>query len=164
MGKFYLNSLPKEQRIKIIAEFYDTIDCLKKRDEIRLLFRDLLTPDEMAMLVRRIEVAILLLAGFSVREIVDNLRVGTDKVIKVRRALKRHGEGYKLAIKRLQAKRSKRRKKTRAPRSYGDPLKTTHPLYYLSPSNLLDVLEEGEEDLIEVAGRKIERKIKKKGY
>jgi len=93
MAKFYLNNLPKEQRIKMIAEFYDTIDCLSKRDEVRLFFRDLLSPDEIAMLVRRIEVAILLLAGFTIREVVDVLKVGADKVLRVRRSLGRHGGG-----------------------------------------------------------------------
>lgn len=109
MGKFYLNKVPKKERIEMIAEFYDVIDCLKNRDEIRLFFRDLLSPDEIASLVRRIQAAILLLAGFTYEEITQTLKVGKDKIANVQRSLERHGKGYGAAIKRY-----KKRKKTQA--------------------------------------------------
>lgn len=105
MGKFYLNRLPKKQRIRMIAEFYDVIDCLKNRDEIRLFFRDLLSPDEIASLVRRIQVAILLLSGFTYEEISEVLKVGKNKISNVQDSLARHGQGYRAAIKRYKKKK-----------------------------------------------------------
>lgn len=113
MGKFYLNKLPKNQRIRIISEFYDAVSCIKNRDEARLFFRDLLSPDEIAMLVRRIEVALLLRAGFTYRDIEETLGVGMDKIVSVQQSLQRHGEGYKLIIKKLRKILRKREKKTR---------------------------------------------------
>jgi len=112
MGKFYLNDLPKEERIKMVAEFYDLINYLKNRKEIRLFFRDLLSPDEIGSLVRRVQVAILLLAGFSYHEVTKTLRVGKDKVANVQKSLSLHGEGYRLAIKRYK-KREKIRTEER---------------------------------------------------
>lgn len=112
MGKFYLNKVPKKERIEMIAEFYDVINCLKNRDEIRFFFRDLLSPDEIASLVRRIQVAILLLAGFTYEEITQTLKVGKDKISNVQDSLIRHGQGYGTAIKRYK-KRKKTQKKQR---------------------------------------------------
>jgi TrpR-related protein YerC/YecD len=141
MAKFSLNKLPKEKRIQMIAEFYDVINSLKNRKEVRLFFRDLLTPDEIAMLMRRIEVAALLLAGFTYEQIMELLGVGKDKINNVQKSLVRHGEGYKIVIKRLlQLRKSKIKKlkkieKTR--HSYFENLKKDYPLYFLL-FNLID--------------------------
>jgi TrpR-related protein YerC/YecD len=79
MGRFHLNKLPKEKRIQMIVEFYDVIASLKNREEIRLFFKDLLTPDEIATLMRRIEVATLLIAGYTYDQISNILGVGREK-------------------------------------------------------------------------------------
>ena len=64
MPVFHLNDLPKEKRIQMIGEFYDTIDSLKDRVEVRSFFKSLLTPEEIATLMRRIEIAVLLSAKY----------------------------------------------------------------------------------------------------
>ena len=69
MGTFHLNDLPKKKRIQMIGEFYDMIGSLKNRAEVRLFLKDLLMPDEIATLMRRIEVAVLLNAGFTYAQI-----------------------------------------------------------------------------------------------
>ena len=70
MPVFHLNSLPKEKRIQMIGEFYDMVDSLKDRNEVRLFFKSLLTADEIATLMRRIEIAVLLSAGFKYDKII----------------------------------------------------------------------------------------------
>ena len=102
MAKFYLNQLPEKERTKLIGKFYDAINCLKTREEVRSFFRDLLSPDEIAMLVRRIEVARFLRKGITYEEIRAKLGVGKDKVTNVQKSLSRHGEGYNLMIERLE--------------------------------------------------------------
>lgn len=142
MAKFSLNDLPEEKRIQMIAEFYDTIDSLKTREEVRLFFRDLLTPDEIAMLMRRIEVATLLLGGFTYEQIESLLGVGRGKVANVQRSLGNHGEGYRVAIKRLVDKRKSRHrkimKKQEGQRSDFERMKQKYPLYFL----LFNVIDE----------------------
>ena len=64
MTTFHLNNLPKQNRIQMIGEFYDTIDSLKDRDEVRLFVKGLLTADEIANLMRRIEIAVLLSGNY----------------------------------------------------------------------------------------------------
>lgn len=146
MGKFYLNKVPKEKRIKLIAEFYDAVSCLKNREEVRLFFRDLLSPDEIAMLSRRIEVALLLRAGFTYREIGKALGVGADKILNVQRSLSIHGEGYGLVLKRLRKvlrRREKKKERIDKERISLSPLTDLKKKYsgYFLLANLFDELD-----------------------
>lgn len=149
MGRFHLNKLPKEKRIQIIGEFYEVIASLKTREEVRLFFKDLLTPDEIASLMRRIEVATLLVAGFTYEKIAKLLRVGRGKVTNVQKSLIRGGDGYKIIIKRLLESRKKRLKtqkkwlKTKIS-SFGK-LKQKYPLHFLL-FNLVDEISESLEE------------------
>lgn len=145
MAKFSLNNLPAEKRIQMLAEFYDTINSLKDRKEARLFFRDLLTPDEIAMLMRRVEVAALLLGGFTYEQIMELLGVGKDKITNVQKSLIRHGEGYRVVIKRLLNLRRSRIKKLKeiekTQRSAFEKMKQKYPLYFLL-FNLVDEIGE----------------------
>jgi len=111
MAVFNLNSLPKAKRIQMIAEFYDTINALSDRGEVRLFFKDLLTANEIATLMRRMEIAVLLSVGFTYKDIVKMIGVGTTKIASVQKALLQDGNGYQLAIERLLKNRKKRLKK-----------------------------------------------------
>jgi len=97
----------------MIAELYDVIDSLKNRQEVRLFLKDLLTGDEMASLMRRVEVAILLRENFSHQEIRELLGVSNNKINKVQKILvsEEGGRGFNLAIERLLNKRKERIKK-----------------------------------------------------
>ena len=75
MSTFHLNSLPKQNRIQMIGEFYDMVDSLKDRNEVRLFVKSLLTADEIANLMRRIEIAVLLSGNYRYKEIIKMLGV-----------------------------------------------------------------------------------------
>ena len=92
----------------MIGEFYDTIDFLKNRDEVRFFFKSLLTPEEIAMFMRRIEIAVLLSAKFTYEDISKTLGVGYSKISAVQRALQQDDNGYKIIVKRLIDNRKKR--------------------------------------------------------
>jgi TrpR-related protein YerC/YecD len=111
MGFFHLNSLPKSKRIQMIGEFYDTIDSLKDRQEVRLFFKALLTGDEIANLMRRIEIAVLLSGKFNYDQIITMIGVGRDKISAVNKSLLQDDSGYRIIIKRLIKDRKKRLKK-----------------------------------------------------
>lgn len=145
MGKFDLNKLPKEKRIQMIAEFYDVITFLKNREEVRLFLKDLLTVDEIATFMRRIEVAALLMAGYTFDQITKLLKVGRGKVSNVQRVLAKGGQGYKIVIKRLLEKRKRKlkiqKKRERALVSEFERLKQKYPLHFLL-FNLIDEISE----------------------
>lgn len=151
MPVFHLNDLPKEKRIQMIGEFYDMIDSLKDRNEVRLFIKSLLTADEIATLMRRIEIAVLLSGKFTYNQIIELLGTGVAKISSVQKALNQDDSGYKIIIKRLIENRKKRLKKIkkqdRETRSFS-PLKT---IKNFSPANrilpdLLDVVIEKFED------------------
>jgi len=158
MGRFHLNSLPKEKRIQMIGEFYDTIDSLKGRQEIRLFFKSLLTADEIAMLMRRIEIAVLLSANYNYHNIIEMLDVGSDKIASVHKSLLQDDSGYKIIVKRLIENRKARlkriKKEDRKKSSSFATLKKKYPGHFLL-NNLLDVaiekLQENDKELEEEA-------------
>ncbi|MDP2909924.1 MAG: YerC/YecD family TrpR-related protein [bacterium] len=148
MGTFNLNSLPKQNRIQMIGEFYDTINSLKDRSEVRLFFKDLLNPNEIAMLMRRLEIAVLLNAGFTYEKIIKLLGVSRIKIATVHKVLSVEGNGYKIAIERLLEDRKKRIKKEENEKT--DPLsfkaaKNKYPLHF-ALFNLIDNLGELKND------------------
>ena len=149
MAKFHLNKLPKQKRIQMIGEFYDVFSCLKNREEIRLFLKDLLTPDEIANLMRRIEVATLLTAVFTYGHIGQMLGVGKDKINNVQKSLIRNGQGYKTVVKRLLDKRKRRLKNQRKwEKTANSPFGATkqrHPVYFCL-FNLIDEISESLKD------------------
>jgi len=154
MPVFHLNDLPKGKRIQMIGEFYDTINSLKDRDEVRFFFKSLLTPDEIATLMRRVEIAVLLSAKYKYNDITRILGVGNDKISNVQRALQQDDNGYKIIVERLIENRKKRLKKEKKSNkkdlSPVDVVKKKYPAYFLLDS-LLDVaiekLEEKDKEL-----------------
>ena len=129
----------------MIAEFYDTVHSLKGRSEVRLFFRDLLMPDEIAMLMRRVEIAVLLEAGFTYDQISELLGVGKGKITNVQKSLNRHGEGYKVVIQRLLERRKskiqKAKKREKVHQSDFERMKQRYSGYFLL-LNLIDELGE----------------------
>src|SRR3989338_8673037 len=101
MTTFHLNNLPKEKRIQMIGEFYDTITHLKDRSEVRLFFKSLLSADEIATLMRRIEIAVLLSAKFTNNEIANLIGAGKSKITSVRKSFLQDDSGYKIIVKKL---------------------------------------------------------------
>src|SRR3989344_3225645 len=141
MPVFHLNGLPKSKRIQMIGEFYDTIDSLKDRGEVRLFFKDLLSADEIASLMRRVEIAVLLSARFTYSQISELLGVGSDKISRVNKCLQQDDSGYKIIVKRLIENRKNRLKRIKkekdaAASSFG-ALKKKYPGHFLL-NNLLD--------------------------
>lgn len=95
----------------MIGEFYDTVDSLKDRSEVRLFFKSLLTADEIAGLMRRIEIAVLLSAHYKYDEIIEMLGVGNGTVSSVHKSVLQDDSGYKIVVKRLIEERKNRLRK-----------------------------------------------------
>lgn len=156
MVTFHLNSLPKEKRIQMIGEFYDVIDSLKDRNEVRFFFKSLLTADEIATLMRRIEIAVLLTGGYNYRQINQMLKTGSDKISRVQKSLDQDDSGYKIIVKRLienRKRRLKRIKKQDKEAMDMSPLASAKKVYpaHFFLNNLLDAainkLEEDDSEL-----------------
>lgn len=157
MARFSLNKLPEKERIRLIGEFYDGIAALKNREEVAKVFRDIMDGDEIGNIMRRIDVAVLVLSGFTYDEIAKLLGVGKDKIRRVERKLARGGEGYRILVERLLAKRkkhkvrilqSKKRRQRRVNASEFERLKKKYPgpfLLWNIFDELSDLLEAQED-------------------
>ncbi len=136
----------------MIGEFYDMIDSLKDRNEVRLFIKSLLTPDEIAALMRRIEIAVLLAGKYTYRDIIKMLGAGKGKISSVHKNLLQDDSGYKIIVKRLIENRKKRLNKMK--KEERDMIKSSTPLGAIRkyPSarilpDLLDaVIEKFEDD------------------
>ncbi len=152
MPVFHLNDLPKQKRIQMIGEFYDMIDSLKDRNEVRLFIKSLLTADEIATLMRRIEIAVLLSGKFTYNQIIGLLGAGVAKISNVQKALIQDDSGYKIIVKRLIENRKKRLKRIK--KSEKDAVESLSPLKAIKNfssanrilPNLLDAVIEKLED------------------
>ena len=156
MARFSLNKLPREQRIQLIGEFYDVVHSLKSREEVREFFRDLLVPDEIAMFMRRIEIAALLSAGFSSQKIQELTGTGMATVTTIRKKLQRgRGKGYEIVVSRLLAQREKniqkQKKSTTKRESEFTRIKKRYPLPFLLFNILDEIVVKRESDSKEIA-------------
>ncbi|MEK7664894.1 MAG: YerC/YecD family TrpR-related protein [Patescibacteria group bacterium] len=151
MTTFHLNNLPKQNRIQMIGEFYDMIDSLKDRNEVRLFIKSLMTADEIATLMRRIEIAVLLSGKYTYNEITKLLGAGNGKITNVQKNLLQDDSGYKIIVKRLienRKERLKRIKNEEKRASDSSPLgniKKFNPASRILP-NLLDAVIKKLED------------------
>lgn len=135
----------------MIGEFYDVIDSLKDRKEVRLFFKSLLTADEIAALMRRIEIAVLLSVNFTYDQIMDVLGVGKPKIASVNKNLLQDDSGYKIIVKRLLENRKNRLRRIKSQeKQASDPLARLKRAYsgHFLLVNLLDAAIEklGEND------------------
>jgi len=103
-GKVQLKSLSQDQRINLIGELYSTLGLVSGRAEAKKVFGDLFTSSELIMMVRRIQVASMLLHGYNQKTVSTSLRVGKETVSKIQRQLSRDRGGYELLVQRLDKK------------------------------------------------------------
>ena len=98
MTRVRYNELSDNDKKKFIGEFYSMIALLKSRDEAKNFFKDLLTIGEVVMISRRIQVAKLLLEGYTYEEIRKKLKIGLSTISQVERWLNNGFGGYRKTI------------------------------------------------------------------
>ncbi|PJA88579.1 MAG: hypothetical protein CO139_02355 [Candidatus Moranbacteria bacterium CG_4_9_14_3_um_filter_36_9] len=98
MTRVRYNELSDNDKKKFLGEFYSMIALLKSRDEAKNFFKDLLTIGEVVMISRRIQVAKLLLEGYTYEEIRKKLKIGLSTISQVERWLNNGFGGYRKTI------------------------------------------------------------------
>lgn len=103
MSKIKVYQIDKKERIRIVGELLDVVTGIKSRDEMfELLFR-LMTPSEVIMLARRLQIAKLLLKDFSYEKIQQILHVSHRTIADVEGWLRENDKRAELIGKRLKA-------------------------------------------------------------
>lgn len=96
---------PQEQEVLLIG-FCKALVELKTPEEAAQFLKDLLSKQEAEMLAKRIEIARLLIKGFTYAEIQRLLRVSHGTVARVSQWLATSGEGYRLVVSRVKPEKT----------------------------------------------------------
>lgn len=103
MSKIKVHQIDKKERIRIVGELLDVVTGIKSREEMfELLFR-LMTPSEVIMLARRLQIAKLLLKDLSYEKIQKILHVSHRTIADVEGWLRENDKRAELINKRLKA-------------------------------------------------------------
>jgi len=131
MSKFYSKSkLRKEDEQELLLDFCDIVSSIKDPNEAARFLRDLLSPQEIEMLAKRIKVAELLIDEWSYNKIKEYLKVSDGTIARVNEWLKLTGDGYRLVVERLKKKRKERKIDNKYEVSDFEKLKRKYPIYF----------------------------------
>ena len=83
MGKVKLHSIQQTEKLEIIGDFCQLVNKLKNKKDVSKLFMGLLTLSEIMMIVRRIQIAQMILLDKSNVKIKKKLQVGSDNIINI---------------------------------------------------------------------------------
>jgi len=104
MSKANYYDLPKSEINEHLRQMFKAIAKLNTEKEVENFFRDLLSLSELVMLARRIQIALLLLRGYTHEVVIDVLKVGRCTIVSVDRWLNKGFGGYRNLIKKAKAK------------------------------------------------------------
>lgn len=117
MVRFNYRALAPEKRRQFLDRLADVIVALKDKDQIRFFLRRLLTESELVMLMRRWEVAEMLVNGLTYEQIQRKLGAGNSTIEGVDRWLTDAAHEYQLIREeQKEALRAAARRKRRSPR------------------------------------------------
>lgn len=107
MPKVRVHQIDKRERLRIVGELLDVVSGIKSRSEMfELLFR-LMTPSEVIMLARRLQIGKMLLNGLSYEVISKRLHVSHRTIADVEGWLRENDQRASLVRKRLKAVENK---------------------------------------------------------
>lgn len=101
MARVNLYNLTLQEQKELLKKFFTVIANLENLQEVEIFFRDLLHPQEIVMLARRLKAAEMLIEGESFREIARKMKISLATLAKIHRWVNSGRGGYKTAIKRL---------------------------------------------------------------
>jgi TrpR-related protein YerC/YecD len=104
MPRFEHRRLNQKEKNKIFNQLFSAVGSLKNKQEIVDFFRDLLSPSEVLMLARRLQIAQMLQEGKSYYEIKHELSASFDTINSVKQFLDSGNRGYHKVIARLGGK------------------------------------------------------------
>lgn len=96
MGKFDYRELSVEERDRLVEKLADVFSSLKGKKKITVFLERLLSPSEIVMLARRLQVAELLVGGRTYDQIQNKLKVGISTIRSIEGWLEHATRDYQL--------------------------------------------------------------------
>lgn len=106
-----LEDLSEEEKIETLDTLYTAAGSISGREATKKFLKELLTPSERIMLGRRIQIARMLLEGYSQAAIGEKLKVGPNTIWRVEKWLDGQMPGYKQAVLGLEKEMKQREEK-----------------------------------------------------
>src|SRR3989344_5165097 len=101
MAKYSRTSkITSTKRQHLVIAFCQALLSLKNEEEAAKFLTDLLYPQEIEMLAKRLQIAVYLLQNKNYDDIRNELRVGNSTIARVATWLGLSGEGFKIVISR----------------------------------------------------------------
>lgn len=108
MAKFSrVPKLSKKERQNLLLELCEALTSIKKKQEAAQFLADLLSPQELEMLAKRLEIAKQLIYGETYQGIKNKLKVSFTTISRINSWLTLSGQGFRLVVERTQ-KRGKK--------------------------------------------------------
>lgn len=108
MAKFSrIPKLSKKERQRLLFFFCEALSSIKNKEEAAQFLADLLSPQELEMLAKRLEIAKLLIKGDTYSAIRDKLKASFNTIARVNAWLSLSGSGFKLVLKRVKEPKEK---------------------------------------------------------
>lgn len=98
VSQIYIDS---KRMAYFISNLWNTISLVENREEAISFLKELLTPTEIRMLAKRIQIAKMLLEGYKYEDIIPHLRVTSGTISSVNNQLQFGEGGYIKIIERL---------------------------------------------------------------
>ncbi|PIQ68201.1 MAG: hypothetical protein COV91_05340 [Candidatus Taylorbacteria bacterium CG11_big_fil_rev_8_21_14_0_20_46_11] len=145
MPRKKISALNSKDRYRILDEFWTMVALLESKEEVKHFFKDMLSVTESIMLARRIQIARLLLSGWSYDRIEKRLGTSPTTIASVHKWLQGGFGGYTEAIPKLEKEIARREDVQEKRMEEGVPLskawmRKKYPLHYL----LVNMLREEE--------------------
>ncbi|OGH19980.1 MAG: hypothetical protein A3D74_03740 [Candidatus Levybacteria bacterium RIFCSPHIGHO2_02_FULL_37_13] len=105
MAKFSrIPKLTKKERQELLIALCEALTSIHKKEEAAQFLADLLSPQELEMLAKRLEIARLLIKGNTYDAIRKILKVSHNTIARVNAWLSLSGSGFRLVIERTKRK------------------------------------------------------------
>lgn len=95
-----IQKLTKQEKQRLLIALCQAITSVKNTQEAAKLLTDLLSPAEIEMIAKRLEIAKLLIEGKNYEAIRREIKVGFSTIARVNTWLNLAGDGFKIAIAR----------------------------------------------------------------
>ena len=99
--------LSKQEQEELFINFAKALASIRNSLEAANFIKDLLSAGEVLMLARRLQIAELLMQGYTYQQIEKSIKVSNTTIAKVHHWLNLYGEGYRVIVERNMTKPDK---------------------------------------------------------
>lgn len=127
MGKYSaIKKMSRQAQEELFIDFAKALSSVRNSVEAANFIRDLLSEAEVVMLARRLQVARLLMNGYTYEDIEREMKVSNTTIAKVQTWLNLYGDGYRTIVERI---KDKAVEKHEGPLSWSK-VKKKYPMYF----------------------------------